>query len=174
MINTWILIYSFFAGNIYADTTSISIPMQNGLICYERSGREMSHADPSILYHRCRQWVEKEFAHKEHRIIQTDQVNRCFRAGISFRVNTAPNGNHYWLKPELELCISDTGYVIRLTHYYEKPVEPGITNDYSKIEYRWWDYRKGHPWSNEDTALFTGLNKQSLLLLISLEKILRE
>jgi hypothetical protein len=47
---------------------------------------------------------------------------------------------------------------------------PGVTNDYSKIEYRWWDFRKGKPWNPEDEALFKGLDQHSLLLMASLEK----
>ncbi len=47
---------------------------------------------------------------------------------------------------------------------------PGVTNDYSKIEYRWRDFRKGKPWNPEDEALFKGLDQQTLLLMTSLEK----
>ena len=68
--------------------------------------------------------------------------------------------------------MTDTGYTYRAYNYYEKPIEKGITNEYSKIEYRWWDYRQGHPWSVEDKRLFTGLNNNSLTLLASLKNIM--
>ena len=47
---------------------------------------------------------------------------------------------------------------------------PGVTNDYSKIEYRWWDFRKGKPWNKEDEALFKGINYQTLSVIDSFKK----
>ncbi len=81
-----------------------------------------------------------------------------------FKVATR-SGHYYWLRFDWTAFVSDGQYSLRLTHYYEKPIEPGITNDYSKIEYRWWDFRQGHPWSAEDSSLFAGLNAMTLNLL---------
>jgi type 1 glutamine amidotransferase len=81
-----------------------------------------------------------------------------------FKVATK-SGHYYWLRFDWTASVNDGQYSLCLTHYYEKPIEPGISNDYSKIEYRWWDFRQGHPWSAEDSSLFAGLNAASLNLM---------
>ncbi len=47
------------------------------------------------------------------------------------------------------------------------PLKKEPTNDYSKIEYRWWDFRQGKPWSTGDRALFTGLHSATRALMDS-------
>jgi type 1 glutamine amidotransferase len=61
-------------------------------------------------------------------------------------------------------------YSFRATHYYEKPVNIGTTGEYSKIEYRWWDFRQGHPWHAGDQPLFTGLDSLMTIAMDDLNK----
>jgi hypothetical protein len=74
------------------------------------------------------------------------------------------------IKFNFAITITDSNYSFRAYNYYERPIEKGVTNEYSKIEYRWWDFRQGKPWSSEDLALFKGLNARTLSLMASLEK----
>jgi hypothetical protein len=90
--------------------------------------------------------------------------------GIVKVITNESTGHYYWLKPEITILLTDSGYIFEAYNYYEKPVIPGATNDYSKIEYRWWDFRKGKPWNPEDEALFKGLEQHTLLLMASWEK----
>ncbi len=55
-------------------------------------------------------------------------------------------------------AVADGHYTFKATHVYEKPVGMGSTSEYSKIEYRTWDNRLGHPWSPEDHRLINGLD----------------
>jgi hypothetical protein len=75
------------------------------------------------------------------------------------------------IRPEIEIQLTDSGYHFRANKYYEKTVEKGITNRYSKIEYRWWDYPRRNPWSTEDVLLFEGLHSKRLALEESLKEI---
>ncbi len=71
--------------------------------------------------------------------------------------------DHFNIKPGYDIRFDWTlsNGTLQLTNFFEKPVKPGITNDWSKIEYRWWDYRRGHPWSPEDSILFTNLDRKA-------------
>jgi hypothetical protein len=64
----------------------------------------------------------------------------------------------YWMRFDWEATVTAGHYRFHTLHYYEKPVGPGVSNAYSKIEYRWWDYRQGHPWSASDKPLFRGID----------------
>ncbi|MET2957039.1 hypothetical protein ABXV17_26765, partial [Vibrio harveyi] len=59
---------------------------------------------------------------------------------------------------------TDSGYLLTMNHYYERPAEKGISNEFSKVEYRWWDYRNGHPWSPADGRIFAGLDSATASL----------
>lgn len=86
-----------------------------------------------------------------------------------FKIITSDSGHFYWLRFNWRAMTSPGGkYTVHLSNYYEKPIGPGITNDWSKIEYRWWDFRQGHPWSKEDNKLFDGLDNASLKFMDSL------
>ena len=64
----------------------------------------------------------------------------------------------FWLKFDWTVAVMAGRYVFHAFHYYEKPEGPGISNEYSKIEYRWGDYRAGHPWSTADRPLFRAID----------------
>jgi len=64
---------------------------------------------------------------------------------------------YYWVRFDWIATVTPGHYSMQTLHYYEKPIGPGVTNAYSKIEYRWWDFRHGHPWSAGDRRLFDGL-----------------
>ena len=87
-----------------------------------------------------------------------------------FKVTTSTHGNYYWLKLKVSVVPGDDILTLRVYNVYEKPVGKGITNEFSKIEYRWWDYRQGKPWSSEDKILFKGLDSAITSLSASLQK----
>ncbi|MBS1660389.1 MAG: ThuA domain-containing protein, partial [Bacteroidetes bacterium] len=75
------------------------------------------------------------------------------RSGIdSFKINPGYDIRFTW-------TISNN--TLQLNNFFEKPLKPGTTNDWSKIEYRWFDFRRGHPWSPEDSILFSELDRNA-------------
>ncbi|HVU56097.1 MAG TPA: ThuA domain-containing protein [Puia sp.] len=74
------------------------------------------------------------------------------------KVVTGDRGDFYYLRWDWAMKTYDSGYFLTMNHYYEKPTEKGISNEFSKIEYRWWDFRRGHPWRPGDGRLFAGLD----------------
>jgi len=153
-----------------ADTTKIDIPMKKGKVNYENISKNI--AGKAELFKRARHWFSTVFPDQsEGKAVIDEQAGIINGIGL-FKVITSDSGNYYWLKFNVAIAITDTGYTYRAYNYYEKPIENGITNEYSKIEYRWWDYRQGHPWSAEDKRLFAGLNNNSRTLLASLKTIM--
>lgn len=152
------------------DTAKIDIPMNKGKVNYENASKNM--AGKTELFKRASKWFSMVFPDQlEGKAVIDRQAGTINGFGL-FKVVTSDSGNYYWLRFNVAIAVTDTGYTYRAYNYYEKPIEKGITNEYSKIEYRWWDYRRGHPWSAEDKRLFTGLNNNSRTLLASLKTIM--
>jgi len=143
------------------------IPMKHGLVNYEENYTLPAGTPKAELIRRLRQQLmARHLTVKNGVNSATDNSTPgdSLTGTGQFKVATK-SGHYYWLRFDWTASVSDGQYSLCLTHYYEKPIEPGITNDYSKIEYRWWDFRQGHPWSAEDSSLFAGLNAASLNLM---------
>jgi hypothetical protein len=166
-LSIFLLIISF---DSYAlkDTSAIPIPMKNGIVFYEKEYSVGSKQDK--LYSRALAWFTKTFEGAEKNIKIADKKTGKLVATGAFKVIVSESGNYYWLKPVIDITVKNGSYTFRAYDYYEKPIEKGITNDYSKIEYRWWDFRRGKPWSPEDQKLFEGLDQNTLSMMTSLEK----
>ena len=85
-----------------------------------------------------------------------------------FKVPVSESGNYFWVQMQVKITVQENGYLFQAFDYYEKPVEKGVSNEYSKIEYRWRDFRK--PWSSEDQKLFEGIHSNTLAIMNSLKK----
>lgn len=144
--------------------------MKNGKVNYESISKNI--AGKVELFKRASTWFTTVFPDQSESKTVIDQQAGTINGFGLFKVVTSDSGNYYWLKFNVTIAVSDTGYTYRAYNYYEKPIEKGITNEYSKIGYRWWDYRQGHPWSVEDKRLFTGLNNNSRTLLASFKTIM--
>ena len=136
------------------------IPMKHGIVNYEEHYTLPSGMPKADLIRKLRQQLIARHLTVKVASTPTDSLTGTGQ----FKVTTR-SGHYYWLRFDWTASVSDGQYSLQLNHYYEKPIEPGITNDYSKIEYRWWDFRQGHPWSADDSSLFAGLNTASLNLI---------
>lgn len=159
----------------HSDTSTPFLPMKNGIVSFSYSGS--GHSDRSShpggsghsedfqkteRYQRALQWFVQSFPGSKASIQVADKkAGRIEGTGFS-KVITSSSGNYYWVKFNISINMTDSNYSFRAYNYYEKPIEKGITNDYSKIEYRWWDFRQGKPWSSEDQALFKGMQMDGL------------
>jgi hypothetical protein len=150
------------------DTTQIPIPMKKGKINYEQTFT--SPKSKIEVFDRAEKWFAKNFPDEPQQLYTADKNTGQIKGVGMFKVITSTTGNYYWLKFDVNIGVSDTGYAITINNYFEKPIEKGISNEYSKISYRWGDYRQAHPWLAEDKALFTGLNIQTLQLITSLKQ----
>jgi type 1 glutamine amidotransferase len=137
------------------------IPMKHGIVSYEEHYTLPGGMPKAELIRKLRQQLIARYLTLKNGV--GSAIDSLTGTG-QFKVTTR-SGHYYWLRFDWTASVSDGQYSLRLTHYYEKPIEPGITNDYSKIEYRWWDFRQGHPWSIEDSSLFAGLHAASLNLM---------
>jgi len=75
-----------------------------------------------------------------------------------FKVMTGEPVKWFWMRFDWTATVMARQYIFHALHYYEKPVGPGVSNEFSKIEYRWGDYRAGHPWSAADRPLFRAVD----------------
>ena len=167
---SFFLVVISFVSRAQTDNKGIPIPMKNGIVFYEKEYSVNNPSSKDKLYSKAFAWFNKTFQGEEKNIKIADKKSGKLVATGAFRVNVNENGNYYWLKPVIDITIKDGGYVFQAYNYYEKPIEKGITNDYSKIEYRWRDFRQGKPWSSEDQKLFEGLDQNTLAMMSSLEK----
>ncbi len=162
---TLLLLLAPFVVRAQQAAPPVPIPMKNNLVWYEKTDTVTGISQDSIMA-RAQRWMQASF-NDAHEPLKINTGGHLQGTGI-FRVATSDDGHYYWLKFVADITATGQVYTALFYQYYEKPVEPGITNDWSKIGYRWWDYRQGKPWSAEDKTLFRGLHMQSLALLESL------
>lgn len=74
----------------------------------------------------------------------------------------------FFVRFRFDVTVREGSYVLHTDHYEERPA----FGDYSKIEYRWWDFRSGHPWSAADSGLFAGLDRDTRALWTSFARAL--
>jgi len=146
----------------------ISIPMKNGIVFYEKTYELPSGTSNEKASGLASAWIKKTFPDNSSTILTGSGTRTVIGTGI-FKVPVSESGNYFWVKMKVVIAFRESGYTFQLYNYYEKPIEKGISNEYSKIEYRWWDYRQGKPWSPEDKPLFGGIHHQSLQFMQSLE-----
>jgi type 1 glutamine amidotransferase len=146
--------------------TPIPIPMKNGIIWYQKSYPIKKDLKRPELTKIAMSWFKDNFPNEN----MTADNSQELEGTCIFKIATGASGNYYWLKFKLTITPSDSSYIFRAYNVYEKPIERGITNEYSKLEYRWWDFRNGKPWSADDEPLFKGLDADMNTLMASLEK----
>jgi len=154
--------------------TGIPIPMKNGIVFYEKSfllGKPVNRID---LLTRIEKWFRISFPLSKEKITVDPSSRTVSSKGLLKIITDEAAGHYYWIKPTITISVTDDSCIFQSYNYYEKPIMPGVTNDYSKIEYRWWDFRKGKPWNKEDEALFKGLDTQTLSMIGSFEPVLNK
>jgi type 1 glutamine amidotransferase len=78
------------------------------------------------------------------------------------------SGHRYQLMYDYNIGVTDGRYTFRTDHYYEKPINIGTTSEFTKIEYRWWDFQQGKPWHRDDKRLFLGLDSAMTVVMDSI------
>lgn len=157
---------------LWASAPPLTIPMKNGLIQYDKNYGPDPALDKELRYQRALEWFARPVPGFSKTILYQDSEEGKIAGTGKFKVYTRKDSNYFELRFDIRITITDTGCLFSLGHYYEKPNEKGISNEYSKIGYRWWDFRQGRPWSSEDTVLFVRLDSNSLAFTKSFEQIL--
>ena len=178
MKKVFIAFLSLFPAIAFAQQDStLSLPIKNRIVFYEK---EYAREDwvKANRYSRAYKWLTKAFPESSEAVVASQDLatGRISAVGIFKVVTGEPepaSGKKpafYWVKFAVDIFVTDKGYLFQAHDFYEKPTEKGVTNDYSKVEYRWRDFVKGKPWSPGDRRLFEGLNQRMAELMASLEK----
>src|SRR6185312_2072476 len=142
-----------------SDTQPLTMQMRDGKIYFDNTYSLDAKLKKDELYSRASNWLKDAFPYPEKSIdLSDDKKGELSGTGI-FKIVTSNSGNYYWIRFKVSIIVHNATYELKLYDIYEKPIESGISNEYSKIEYRWWDFRQGKPWSAEDKTLFSGLDK---------------
>ncbi|MDB5016686.1 MAG: hypothetical protein JWQ84_1518 [Mucilaginibacter sp.] len=155
--------------NAPAQVSKIDIPMKKGKVYYEKNYELSPGLQQQELYKRVLKWFKQD-AQSAKKITTSSDKNTGEIIGTGlFKIVTGSTGNYYLVRFVIDIKVHKGGYTFSASGFYEKPIESGISNEYSKIEYRWWDYRQGKPWSAEDETLFKGITADENALMSSLE-----
>jgi len=151
-----------------SDSQPLTMQMRDGKIYFDNTYSLDAKLKKDELFSRASNWFKDAFPYPDKSIDVTDDKKGELSGTGIFKIVTSSSGNYYWIRFKLNIIVHNATYELKLYDIYEKPVETGISNEYSKIEYRWWDYRQGKPWSAEDKTLFSGLDKNISETLASL------
>jgi hypothetical protein len=153
------------------NNTGIPIPMKDHKVWYEKS-YTLTNSKKANLYNNGLKWFKAAFPYPGKSIeLTNEQAGEIKGTGI-FKIVINNTGTYYWIRLKVTIDVTDSGYSVKATDFYEKPIKKGISNEYSKIEYRWWDFRQGKPWSAEDQGLFIGLDSTATSMMASLQKVM--
>jgi hypothetical protein len=144
--------------------------MQNGIISYRQTLEADRHNSKDINFRKVENWISTNSSLFQLKITNKDKNRETITGTVLFRVDIPQTGNYFWLRARINFQIGKDSIRIQVRDFYEKPIEKGVTNDYSKIEYRWWDFKNAKPWSSEDETLFKGLDDETRKLLDSFAK----
>jgi hypothetical protein len=148
------------------DTAKISIPMKNGIIWYQKSYTVKDDLKKQGMINAALAWLKNTYPDEPDAVVNKTS-GEIEGSGI-FKIITSQSGNYYWLKFKIVITPGDSIYTFKAYNIYEKPVEKGISNEFTKLEYRWRDFRKGKPWSVDDRPLFKGLDSDMNAAMASL------
>jgi hypothetical protein len=151
----------------FAQKSDIDIPMKKGKVYYEKSYH--LNLKQEELFNGALKWFKQDFPNTEKIKTLADKKTGDITGSGIFKITTSSDGNYYLMRFVINIKVYNGGYTFTANSFYEKPIESGISNEYSKIEYRWWDYRQGKPWSAEDETLFKGIASDETALMVSLE-----
>jgi hypothetical protein len=152
-----------------SNASPVMMQMRNGKIYFDNTYSLDSKLKKEALLARASDWFKTSFPYPEKDITGTDAKKGEISGTGVFKIITSNSGHYYWIKFTVNIIVHNATYELKAYDFYEKPIEPGISNEYSKIEYRWWDFRQGKPWSAEDQTLFNELDKNINGILTSLE-----
>ena len=136
------------------NTSPILLQMRNGKVYFDNVYALSPTFKKADLYNKVQNWFKGD----EKTVTTTNEKKGEVIGTYTTRVNIANTGNYYFVRVVVDVIVYDATYEIKVYDVYEKPIEKGISNEYSKIEYRWWDFRRGHPWSGDDEPLFKGIS----------------
>jgi hypothetical protein len=151
------------------DAHPLMMQMRDGKIYFDNTYSLDAKLKKDELFNRASAWFKDAFPYPEKSIDISDNKKGEISGTSIFKIVTSTSGNYYWIRCRVDIIIHNATYELKLYDIYEKPIEHGISNEYSKIEYRWWDFRQGKPWSAEDQTLFNGLEKNINETLASLQ-----
>ena len=112
--------------------------------------------------------LTETFAGTPTKSIYDQQHSSIYVGDAKIKILTGYKSVYYWLRFHYNLAAKDSNYSFGITDIYEKPIEIG-TNDYSKLEYRYWDYSHLKPWTRDDQQVFQGLQSEVIRLESSLK-----
>jgi len=136
------------------NTSPILLQMRNGKVYFDNVYAINAGFKKADLYNKALSWFKGD----EKTITNANEKKGEVIGTCTTRVNIGNTGNYYFVRFVVDVIVYDATYEVKIFDVYEKPIEKGISNEYSKIEYRWWDFRRGKPWSADDEPLFKGVS----------------
>ncbi len=138
------------------NTSPILLQMRSGKVYFDNVYALSPTFKKADLFNKSLEWFKRN-ENVASITIANEKKGEIMGAYVT-RINIGNTGNYYLARFAVNVIVYDATYEVRIFDVYEKPIEKGISNEYSKIEYRWWDFRRGKPWSADDEPLFRGIS----------------
>ena len=166
----FIFIFSSYSCFAQSDSHADMMQMRNGKVYFDNTYALNPDLKKEDLFKKALNWFDSSFPYPDKNISIADSTRGEIDGTGIFKIITSSSGHYYWIRFAINIIVQNATYELKVFDFYEKPIESGISNEYSKIEYRWRDFRKGKPWSAEDKILFKGLDEDINNMLLSLEE----
>jgi len=135
-------------------TSPILLQMRDGKVYFDNVYALNASIKKANLYASAVKW----FNGNGKTVTDANESTGVITGTYSTRINLGNTGNYYLIRALITITVYDATYEVKVYDVYEKPIKQDISNEYSKIEYRWWDFRRGKPWSTDDEPLLKGIS----------------
>jgi len=154
------------------DGHAVMLQMRSGKVYFDNTYSLSTTLKKDELFNRASAWLARAFEGADKSAITTNAKKGEVNGTGIFKIITSESGHYFWLRFAINIVVNNATYEIKAYDFYEEPIEPGVSNEYSKIEYRWRDYRQGKPWGSEDKVLFEGMDKNIREMLATVEGVM--
>jgi len=144
------------------------ITMKNGVIDYEQ-GYDLPGA-PAVGegYRRVKAVIDHSI-NRTKLPLRVTMADRDSIGGIGkLTVAGTRWSGRFLVKFDWTVSVTAGQYRMHTRHYFEEPLGPGVSHAWSKMEYRWGDYRAGHPWSSGDKLFFHAVDSATRAIMATL------
>ena len=164
-------LFSLFAQGSFCQTKPalVILTYKNRKLSFDTLFQKNRLLRKSQVQQAAHRWLAEIFPGTIIKSIYDPQHNSIYTGEASIKILTGYGTDFYLLRFQYNLIATDSTYSFSISDLYEKPIEKGITNDYSKLEYRYWDYSHLKPWTRDDQPVFQGLQSEVNRLESSLE-----
>src|ERR1700741_4355656 len=114
-----------------SDPQPLTMQMRDGKIYFDNTYSLDAKLEKEELFSRASNWFKDAFPYPDKSIDISDDKKGELSGTCIFKIVTINSGNYCWIRFKVNIIVHNATYELKLYDIYEKPIESGISNEYS-------------------------------------------